>query len=77
MAIKKVKQSQRENHPDNLVSPSTENIHLNRLRLGHGGNNLDNSALLTTLLELLKEKESALFSPALMRLEARRKGSRH
>jgi len=39
-------------------------------------NNPDSSALVTTLLELLKEKEPELCSPALRRLEALRKRRR-
>ena len=77
MSVEKLNQSWCQIGPDSTNALVSVNTHLNGPGLDHGEANQYKSALLTILLEHLKEKEPDLYSPTLMRIEARRKGSRH
>jgi hypothetical protein len=76
MSVGKLSQSRCHVWPEFVAEIASVDSHLNGARLDHGETNQYNSALLTILLELLKEEEPDLYSPALKRIEARRKGSR-
>ena len=76
MSVGKLNQSPCHVWPEFAAKIASVDTHLNGARLDHVETNQYNSALLTILLEHLKEEEPDLYSPALKRIEARRKGSR-
>jgi hypothetical protein len=72
MDIANLNQPQRKNESNTSAQIATIDNHIDGPGLDHEENKIDKSALLTNMLELLKEKEPELCSPALKRLEERR-----
>jgi hypothetical protein len=76
MSVGKLNQSQCHVWPEFAAEIASVDTHLNGTKLDHVETNQYNSALLTILLKLLKKEEPDLYSPALKRIETRRKCSR-